>query len=134
MTYNIQEYGCAYAFVTKPFLLKTRKPLHESMADQKKFSLQRAAAGKRVTMETPEKQARKIPKVSEMQPTEARPSRVTTNAPVVPRDSFIYHFLTFPFYFPENMRQRQRRGRRQGQRQKQREKHIQTIDGLGPNK
>ena len=50
---------------------------------QKKFSLERAVAGKRAAVETPEKTARKIPKVSQMQPTEPRPQRVTTNAAVV---------------------------------------------------
>ena len=55
------------------------------MADQQKkmFSLEKAVAGnKRAALETPEK-VRKIPKVSQMTPTEPRPQRVTTNGPVV---------------------------------------------------
>ena len=54
------------------------------MADQQKkmFSLEKAVAGNKRALETPEK-ARKIPKVSQMTPTEPRPQRVTTNGPVV---------------------------------------------------
>ena len=54
------------------------------MADQQKkmFSLEKAVAGNKRALETPEK-VRKIPKVSQMTPTEPRPQRVTTNGPVV---------------------------------------------------
>ena len=56
------------------------------MASQpKKFSLVKAVAGnKRDSQQTQQSNAKKIPKVSEMTPVEARPQRVTTNdAPVV---------------------------------------------------
>ena len=54
------------------------------MADQQKktFSLEKAVAGNKRALETPEK-VRKIPKVSQMTPTEPRPQRVTTNGPVI---------------------------------------------------
>merc|ERR1712020_261034 len=54
------------------------------MADQQKkmFSLEKAVAGNKRALEIPEK-VRKIPKVSQMPPTEPRPQRVTTNGPVV---------------------------------------------------
>ena len=49
---------------------------------QKKFSIEKAVAGNKRTLETPER-VRKIPKVSQMTPTEHRPQRHTTNGPVV---------------------------------------------------
>ena len=53
------------------------------MADQqKKFSLEKAVAGNKRALETPE-QVRKNPKALDMKPTEPRPQRVTTNGPVV---------------------------------------------------
>ena len=58
--------------------------LLSKMTDQqKKFSLEKAVAGHKRAVETPEKPAKKIPKVSQMTPAEPRPQRVTTNAPVV---------------------------------------------------
>ena len=56
--------------------------LHTMAGQQKKFSLEKAVAGNKRALETPEK-VRKIPKVSQMTPTEPRPQRVTTNGPVV---------------------------------------------------
>ena len=50
-----------------------------------KFSLDKAAGGKRPAQEntSPQQAVKKIPKVSQMQPAEPRPQRATTNAPVV---------------------------------------------------
>ena len=55
------------------------------MADQQKkmFSLEKAVAGNKRALETTPEKLRKIPKVSQMTPTEPRPQRVTTNGPVV---------------------------------------------------
>ena len=54
------------------------------MADQKKFSLAKAVAGnKRSSEHVPQNAAKRIPKVSELTPVEARPQRTVTNAPVV---------------------------------------------------
>ena len=49
---------------------------------QKKISIEKAVAGNKRTLETPER-VRKIPKVSQMTLTEHRPQRHTTNGPVV---------------------------------------------------
>ena len=49
----------------------------------KKFSLEKAVAGKRAPESSPQQPAKKIPKVSQMQAAEPRPQKVTTNAPVV---------------------------------------------------
>ena len=48
-----------------------------------KFSLEKAAGGKRPSQEnaSPQQVTKKIPKVSQMQPAEPRPQRATTNAP-----------------------------------------------------
>ena len=48
-----------------------------------KFSLEKAAGGKRPAQEntSPQQAVKKIPKVSQMQPAEPRPQRATTNAP-----------------------------------------------------
>ena len=48
-----------------------------------KFSLDKAAGGKRPAQEnaSPQQAVKKIPKVSQMQPAEPRPQRATTNAP-----------------------------------------------------
>ena len=56
--------------------------LHTLAGQQKKFSIEKAVAGNKRTLETPEL-VRKIPKVSQMTPTEHRPQRHTTNGPVV---------------------------------------------------
>ena len=50
-----------------------------------KFSLEKAAGGKRPAQEnvSPQQAMKKIPKVSQMQTAEPRPQRATTNAPVV---------------------------------------------------
>ena len=54
------------------------------MAEQKKFSLEKAVAGnKRTESSQQSAAAKKIPKVSEMSPVEARPQKIVTNAPVV---------------------------------------------------
>ena len=54
------------------------------MAEQKKFSLVKAVAGnKRTESSQQSAAAKKIPKVSEMTPVEARPQKIVTNAPVV---------------------------------------------------
>ena len=54
------------------------------MAEQKKFSLAKAVAGnKRSESAQQSAAAKKIPKVSEMTPVEARPQKIVTNAPVV---------------------------------------------------
>ena len=55
------------------------------MADQQKkmFSLEKAVAGNKRALETTPEKLRKIPKVSQMTPTEPRPQRVTTNGPVI---------------------------------------------------
>ena len=55
-----------------------------AMAEQKKFSLAKAVAGnKRSESSQQSAAAKKIPKVSEMTPVEARPQKIVTNAPVV---------------------------------------------------
>ena len=56
-----------------------------AMAEQKKmFSLVKAVAGnKRTESSQQSAAAKKIPKVSEMTPVEARPQKIVTNAPVV---------------------------------------------------
>ena len=54
------------------------------MADQKKFSLAKAVAGnKRSSEHSQQSTVKKIPKVCELTPVEARPQRTVTNAPVV---------------------------------------------------
>ena len=54
------------------------------MAEQKKFSLAKAVAGNKRSSEAPPQSAgKKVPKVSELKPVEARPQRAVTNAPVV---------------------------------------------------
>ena len=54
------------------------------MAEQKKFSLVKAVAGNKRTESSQQgAAAKKIPKVSEMTPVEARPQKIVTNAPVV---------------------------------------------------
>ena len=54
------------------------------MAEQKKFSLVKAVAGNKRTESSQQGfAAKKIPKVSEMTPVEARPQKIVTNAPVV---------------------------------------------------
>ena len=60
------------------------KALYRAMAEQKKFSLVKAVAGnKRTESSQQSAAAKKIPKVSEMTPVEARPQKIVTNAPVV---------------------------------------------------
>ena len=59
------------------------KTLYRAMAE-KKFSLVKAVAGnKRPESSQQGAAAKKIPKVSEMTPVEARPQKIVTNAPVV---------------------------------------------------
>ena len=59
------------------------KTLYRAMAE-KKFSLVKAVAGnKRPESSQQSIAAKKIPKVSEMTPVEARPQKIVTNAPVV---------------------------------------------------
>ena len=61
-----------------------RLSLYPAMAEQKKFSLVKAVAGnKRTESSQQSAAAKKIPKVSEMTPVEARPQKIVTNAPVV---------------------------------------------------
>ena len=57
--------------------------LHTMADQQNKFSLEKAVAGNKRALETTPEKLRKIPKVSQMTPTEPRPQRVTTNGPVV---------------------------------------------------
>ena len=53
------------------------------MTEEKKFSLVNAVAGNKRSSETSKRDAvNKIPKVSELTPVEARPQKITTNAPV----------------------------------------------------
>ena len=61
-----------------------RLSLNPAMAEQRKFSLVKAVAGnKRTESSQQSAAAKKIPKVSEMTPVEARPQKIVTNAPVV---------------------------------------------------
>ena len=50
---------------------------------EKKFSLVKAVAGNKRTESSQQGAAKKIPKVSELTPLEARPQKVVTNGPVV---------------------------------------------------
>ena len=60
-----------------------RLSLYPAMAEQKKFSLVKAVAGNKRTETSQGTAAKKIPRVSEMTPVEARPQKIVTNAPVV---------------------------------------------------
>ena len=73
-----------FSFVAVSARIFVASRLLSKMTDQqqKKFSLEKAVAGNKRVVETPEKPAKKIPKVSQMSPAEPRPQRVTTNAPV----------------------------------------------------
>ena len=55
-----------------------------AMAEQKKmFSLVKAVAGNKRSSEAQQTSVKKIPRVSELTPMEARPSKIVSNGPVV---------------------------------------------------